>query len=162
MIKRTVSSPQQETGGDHTAYRLSSYRDLNPPKSKNSDLPKVSPTRSPPPMAAAAASRAIFCELGTQKSPKPSKQLEIPAIARLPAAEGGGKIVLQPRLCTLRSYGPDSPAAGGRAVVQRRPVRDRDDDVASSFFASLAYYIESHSKSHDFEIVSGRLAMVKD
>ncbi|XP_008784592.1 stress enhanced protein 2, chloroplastic [Phoenix dactylifera] len=100
-------------------------------------------------MAAAGAARAIFCELG-----RGGPRKESPAIPRLRAADPspeGGKIVLQPRLCTLRSYG-----SGARDGV----IRTLKDAESSPFFASLADYIESSRKSHDFEIVSGRLAMV--
>lgn len=73
--------------------------------------------------------------------------------------------MLQPRLCTLRSYG------AGSGVVTRRVLVGEEDgsgasnsggsgSAASSFFASLADYIESSRKSQDFETISGRLAMV--
>lgn len=103
-------------------------------------------------MAAAAISRAIVCELG-QKQQQPSNR--DPALptrgVRLPEPRAeGGKIVLQPRLCTLRSY-------GGKDAGMMRKSSERD---ASPFFVSLADYIESSRKSQQFEIVSGRLAMV--
>lgn len=64
--------------------------------------------------------------------------------------------MLQPRLCTLRSYGSES-----RDGVVRAPLGGGGGgDGVSPFFTSLAEYIESSRKSHDFEIVSGRLAMV--
>ncbi|CAL9765283.1 unnamed protein product [Musa acuminata subsp. burmannicoides] len=100
-------------------------------------------------MAIAGAARAIVCDLGQQRKDSPLP----PPVSRVrlaaPSAESG-KILLQPRLCTLRSYGTRE---GG--VMRRTSVGD-----ASSFFASLADYIESSRKSYHFEIVSGRLAMV--
>lgn len=109
----------------------------------------------------AAAARAIICELAPQKVSSAS--------ASGPAApkkrDAGTKVVLQPRLCTLRSYG------AGSGVVTRRVLVGEEDgsgasnsggsgSAASSFFASLADYIESSRKSQDFETISGRLAMV--
>lgn len=101
----------------------------------------------------AAAARAIICELAPQKvsSTAPKKR------------DAGTKVVLQPRLCTLRSYG------AGSGVVTRRILTGEEDgsgaadsggSSASPFFASLANYIESSRKSQDFETISGRLAMV--
>jgi hypothetical protein len=97
--------------------------------------------------------RAILCELAPQKvsSTAPKKR------------DAGTKVVLQPRLCTLRSYG------AGSGVVTRRILAGEEDgsgaadsggSSASPFFASLANYIESSRKSQDFETISGRLAMV--
>ncbi|GKV12119.1 hypothetical protein SLEP1_g23310 [Rubroshorea leprosula] len=104
----------------------------------------------------AAVAGAIRCELPSAK----------PAVLRKETASGpapvqrvklgeaeNGKIVLQPRLCTLRSYGSDR---GG--VMRTR--RDGGADEGSPFFETLSEYIESSKKSHDFEIISGRLAMV--
>ncbi|KAL6844035.1 hypothetical protein ACP4OV_025708 [Aristida adscensionis] len=104
--------------------------------------------------AMAAAARAIICEMAPQKG------AAAPAPAR--RRDGGGKIMLQPRLCTLRSYG------AGSGVVTRRMLAGEEEggggaesgDSASPFFASLAHYIESSRKSQDFETISGRLAMV--
>ncbi|AQK46515.1 2-Sep [Zea mays] len=101
----------------------------------------------------AAAARAIICELAPQKvsSTAPKKR------------DAGTKVVLQPRLCTLRSYG------AGSGVVTRRILTGEEDgsgaadsggSSASPFFASLANYIESSRKSQDFETISGRLAMM--
>ncbi|XP_072981074.1 stress enhanced protein 2, chloroplastic [Typha angustifolia] len=99
--------------------------------------------------AAAASARAIFCELAPQR---PGSAAPIPRLRSADPSSEGGKIVLQPRLCTLRSYG-----SGARDLVVRTP---RDADDTSPFFASLADYIESSRKSQDFEIVSGRFAMI--
>ncbi|NP_001152247.2 Stress enhanced protein 2, chloroplastic [Zea mays] len=106
----------------------------------------------------AAAARAIICELAPQK---------VSSTASGPAApkkrDAGTKVVLQPRLCTLRSYG------AGSGVVTRRILAGEEDgsgaadsggSAALPFFASLADYIESSRKSQDFETISGRLAMV--
>lgn len=59
--------------------------------------------------------------------------------------------MLQPRVCTLRSYG------GDRGGV----IRAGGEDGVSRFFEILSDYVESSKKSHDFEIMSGRLAMVE-
>lgn len=69
------------------------------------------------------------------------------------------QILLQPRLCTLRSYGED------RFSVLRKTVVDvgggeRREMVESTFMEKLFEYIESSNKSHEVEILSGRLAMV--
>ncbi|CAL9097481.1 unnamed protein product [Musa acuminata var. zebrina] len=100
-------------------------------------------------MAIAGAARAIVCDLGQQRKDSPLPPPVLRVRLAEPSAESG-KILLQPRLCTLRSYGTRE---GG--VMRRTSVGD-----ASSFFASLADYIESSRKSYHFEIVSGRLAMV--
>ncbi|KAG8043636.1 hypothetical protein GUJ93_ZPchr0458g22880 [Zizania palustris] len=101
----------------------------------------------------AAAARAIICEMTPQKlAPTSSPQT---------TRRDGRKIVLQPRLCTLRSY-----SAGSGVVARRRPLAGEEDSGGGSdaggspFFASLADYIESTRKSQDFETISGRLAMV--
>ncbi|XP_039146000.1 LOW QUALITY PROTEIN: stress enhanced protein 2, chloroplastic [Dioscorea cayenensis subsp. rotundata] len=112
----------------------------------------------------AMAARAIYCELSPTRSSSPSSPRRdptpsAPAAAVLPGRRSveSGKIVLQPRLCTLRSYGSES-----RNGVVRAPLGGGDGGGGgvSPFFTSLAEYIESSRKSHDFEIVSGRLAMV--
>uniref|UniRef100_A0ACD5V1U4 Uncharacterized protein n=1 Tax=Avena sativa TaxID=4498 RepID=A0ACD5V1U4_AVESA len=99
----------------------------------------------------AAAARAIVCE--AVAPPPPSQQ---------PRREGGGKIVLQPRLCTLRSYGAGGIDAVTRKRLPGEAVEGGVGDAArgTPFFASLADYIESSRKSQDFETISGRLAMV--
>ncbi|XP_042410530.1 stress enhanced protein 2, chloroplastic-like [Zingiber officinale] len=101
--------------------------------------------------AATAIAGAIVCELGKKQHRPSNRDQALPTRGvRLPEPPaGGGKIVLQPRLCTLRSYG------GNDAGVMRKSEKD-----ASPFFASLADYIESSRKSQQFEIASGRLAMV--
>lgn len=94
---------------------------------------------------ALAGARPVFCRLGAEK----------PAAVELQrvkvAAESGGKIVLQPRVCTLRSFG------GDRGGVIRA---NREEDQVPRFFEILSDYVESSKKSHDFEIISGRLAMI--
>ncbi|XP_073158056.1 stress enhanced protein 2, chloroplastic [Henckelia pumila] len=67
-------------------------------------------------------------------------------------SENYGKIVLQPRLCTLRSF------AGERGGVMKQ-AKNPNVDV-SRFFVTLSDYIDSSKKSQDFEIISGRLAMI--
>ncbi|XAR73301.1 hypothetical protein NMG60_11007221 [Bertholletia excelsa] len=99
----------------------------------------------------ATAARLVFCEL---QSAKPAVQ-KVRGSDLSPTTPDNVKIVLQPRLCTLRSYASD------RAGVIR-PMKDgRDDDgEVSPFFATLSDYIESSKKSQDIETISGRLAMV--
>ncbi|CDP12913.1 unnamed protein product [Coffea canephora] len=119
-----------------------------------------------------ALARPVFCELKSQnpvveKSSNLGLNLQVQK-ARVPAevtqtsGENGGsstssssaKIVLQPRLCTLRTYGSD------RVGVMKTKGVNGEDDQMPRFFATLSEYIESSKKSHDFEIISGRLAMV--
>lgn len=112
------------------------------------------------------AARLIVCNV---KSNKPSK--DEPAagpVVSLPVqrvrltdatvvTNDRAKILLQPRVCTLRSYGSD------RFGVMRMRNMDGhggDGDDVSRFFEMLSEYIESSKKSQDFEIISGRLAMV--
>ncbi|CAN1157792.1 Stress enhanced protein 2, chloroplastic [Linum perenne] len=68
-------------------------------------------------------------------------------------------ILLQPRLCTLRSYGDDR-----FGVVKRKKDGSGGggggDYEVSRFFETLSEYIESSKKSQDFEIILGRFAMV--
>ncbi|KQJ84874.1 stress enhanced protein 2, chloroplastic [Brachypodium distachyon] len=103
--------------------------------------------------AAAAAVRTIVCEAAPLQRPQQQPRRERDG--------GAGKIVLQPRLCTLRSYG--APGSGAAVTRRRLPGEGDDMEVASGgapFFASLADYIDSSRKSQDFETISGRLAMV--
>jgi len=108
----------------------------------------------------ASATRVTNCEL---RPPKPSSSRSRPRKPgpvqfSIPKPESANtNIVLQPRLCTLRSYGSDPVGA----IIKTRKEQDMQvtDDV-SSFFATLSEYIESSKKSQDFEIISGRLAMV--
>lgn len=112
----------------------------------------------------ASVARAINCRLGAgQKAAVVGFRRELTAQMRRVKVgneeEGGSgnnnnnnNIVLQPRLCTLRSYGSDK--AG---VIKTK--RDGGDEV-SPFFETLSEYIDSSKKSQDFEIISGRLAMV--
>ena len=67
-------------------------------------------------------------------------------------SDNTGKIMLQPRLCTLRSYGSDRSG-----IIMTR--KDGPDEV-SPFFETLSAYIESSKKSQDLEIIFGRLAMI--
>lgn len=103
----------------------------------------------------ATVARVIRCERlstkpGANTSREQGGQVQV---QRVKVGEPeNGKIVLQPRLCTLRSYGSDRVG-----VMKTR--REENDDV-SPFFETLSEYIESTKKSQDFEIISGRLAMV--
>ncbi|CAI8619024.1 unnamed protein product [Vicia faba] len=111
----------------------------------------------------ASTTRVTHCDLRPPKPPsrplldKPAPvQLSIPK-PKLTEPEGAAtNIVLQPRLCTLRSYGSDPIAA----VIKSRKQDTQVTDDVSSFFATLSEYIESSKKSQDFEIISGRLAMM--
>ncbi|XP_027365260.1 stress enhanced protein 2, chloroplastic [Abrus precatorius] len=103
----------------------------------------------------ASAARVLHCQLRSSSRPTvPEKEhggsvhLAIPKPKSV-EAEATNNIVLQPRLCTLRSYGSD-----------RLGVMKSGKDDVSPFFATLSEYIESSKKSHDFEIISGRLAMM--
>ncbi|CAD6259369.1 unnamed protein product [Miscanthus lutarioriparius] len=114
----------------------------------------------------AAAARAIICELAPQKVSSTTAAAAASGPAAPKKRDAGTKVVLQPRLCTLRSYG------AGSGVVTRRILVGEEDgsraadsgggsgSAASPFFASLNDYIESSRKSQDFETISGRLAML--
>lgn len=99
----------------------------------------------------------VFCEL------KPQTQKAEPAgfipVQKLRVSEPGqeiGKIMLQPRLTTLRSFGSDPVGV----IKTKNGAFNGEDSEVSPFFATLSEYIESSKKSHDFEIISGRLAMI--
>ncbi|KAK7399476.1 hypothetical protein VNO78_10659 [Psophocarpus tetragonolobus] len=101
----------------------------------------------------ASTTRLVHCELRSARPPvRPAGPVQVQAtipIAKTKAKDKAeANIVLQPRLCTLRSYASD------RAGL----IKTRKD--VSPFFATLSDYIESSKKSHDFEIISGRLAMM--
>ena len=111
----------------------------------------------------AMATRAIRCQVPSLvtrcESSEPIKQIQIQQRPRGGDLAENGKIVLQPRLCTLRSYGSEMIVAkkdGGRGGDEGSEV-----ELASPFFETLTDYIESSKKSQDFETISGRLAMVK-
>ncbi|KAL9329690.1 hypothetical protein ACSQ67_004693 [Phaseolus vulgaris] len=107
---------------------------------------------------ASAAARVTHCELRPARTAVRGRELGGPVQVTIPKpkaveAEGANaNIVLQPRLCTLRSYGSDR-----FGVIKTR--REGGDEVLP-FFAALSDYIESSKKSQDFEIISGRLAMM--
>ncbi|KDP35239.1 hypothetical protein JCGZ_09398 [Jatropha curcas] len=104
----------------------------------------------------ARVARAIHCQLNVEKPAVLRRDSAVSVQAPAPKIKQGEtentKIMLQPRLCTLRSYGEDR-----FGVVKMK--RDGGDEV-SPFFDTLSDYIESSKKSHDFEIISGRLAMI--
>ena len=110
---------------------------------------------------ARVVARAVHCELGAQK-PAVSRKEPAVSVQVAPAATKikqtaeleNTKIMLQPRLCTLRSYGED------RVAVVKSRKEGGDEEISSLFFETLSEYIESTKKSRDFEIISGRLAMV--
>lgn len=106
---------------------------------------------------AAAAPVRISIRCDAQAQPRTSEpgsaRRSLPLTPRTRPVEpvsDKAKILLQPRLCTLRSYGP-----GGD---ERVPARK--DAAMSPFLASLSDYIENSRKSQDMEIIFGRLAMV--
>ncbi|KAJ9670856.1 hypothetical protein PVL29_027039 [Vitis rotundifolia] len=102
----------------------------------------------------ATAAQAVLRVVQSQKSAAPAREQAVVPAQKLRASDSSPdnlKILLQPRLCTLRSYGPDRSG-----VIKTR----RDGDDVSPFFATLSEYIESSKKSQDFEIISGRLAMI--
>ncbi|KAF5202646.1 Stress enhanced protein 2 protein [Thalictrum thalictroides] len=105
--------------------------------------------------ATSTVARAIFCESQTQKSISSNKELVVRKLIT-GSSNDNDKIVLQPRVCTLRSFSSNGPG-------QVKTRRDVDDDASirvSSFFASLSEYIENSRKTQDYEIISGRFAMV--
>ncbi|KAI4317199.1 hypothetical protein L6164_025090 [Bauhinia variegata] len=108
----------------------------------------------------ASATRLTQCELRAPTAAVRSKEASGPVQVSIPKPKAANpestNIVLQPRLCTLRSYGSDRD---GVIKTNKRDGVDCDDDV-SPFFAILSEYIESSKKSQDFEIISGRLAMI--
>ncbi|WJX47645.1 hypothetical protein P8452_34311 [Trifolium repens] len=111
----------------------------------------------------ASATRVTHCELRPPKQTSPTRpeksgpvQFSIPKPKPVDSESANSNIVLQPRLCTLRSYGSDPIAA----VIKTRKEDTQVTDDVSSFFATLSDYIESSKKSHDFETISGRLAMM--
>ncbi|KAJ0097129.1 hypothetical protein Patl1_27549 [Pistacia atlantica] len=106
----------------------------------------------------ASVARAILCQLDSQK-PAVDNQgqpllgpVQIPRLKVGEAETVNNKIVLQPRLRTLRSYGSDK---AGLTKMEK----DGGDEVPP-FFETLSDYIESSKKSPDFEIISSRLTMV--
>ncbi|XP_030534986.1 stress enhanced protein 2, chloroplastic [Rhodamnia argentea] len=108
----------------------------------------------------ATAARAVHCQLPATKQEvarrEPAGPVQV-SVQRPKQAEpdgGNGKIQLQPRLCNLRSYGSDPVG-----IIKSKRVGGGGDAV-SPFFETLSEYIESSKKSQDFEIISGRLAMI--
>lgn len=108
----------------------------------------------------ASPTRVAHCQLRPPARTVHLKEQAIPAQISIPkpkpAEPETTNIVLQPRLCNLRSYGSDRP---GSVIRTGKDVVDGADNVYP-FFATLSEYIESSQKSHDFEIISGRLAMM--
>ncbi|MQM16653.1 hypothetical protein Taro_049612 [Colocasia esculenta] len=116
---------------------------------------------------AAAFRRAIACELAPEKAAMAKRASRPPSVAANPApriqpadpSPEGARIVLQPRVTNLRSYG--AGASREAAVVISSPRREvPGGGYFSPFYASLADYIESSRRSQDFETLSGRLAML--
>lgn len=111
------------------------------------------------------AARSVRCQLqsrepaAARRDPMTGVPVSVPRTKQSAGESSSevGKIMLQPRLCTLRSYGPDRRPVGSTATIK---TRRGGCDVAPPFFETLSEYIESSKKSHDFEIISGRLAMV--
>ncbi|KAL6227849.1 hypothetical protein ACLB2K_001805 [Fragaria x ananassa] len=110
----------------------------------------------------AMAARGIRCELRRFQNPavrSGGDQPLPPAQVTVPKLTKNAKIMLQPRLCTLRSYGSDDSDLV--SVMKTKKDGGVVGDEAMSFFATLSDYIDSSKKSQDFEIVSGRLAMTR-
>ncbi|KAL6993092.1 Septin-6 [Sarracenia purpurea var. burkii] len=105
----------------------------------------------------ATAARLLFCELQSAK-PAVTVPVQVQRVrgSELSPTSDNVKIVLQPRLCTLRSYGSDRVGV----IKSRKDGGNGDDGSVSSFFATLSDYIESSKKSQDIETISGRLAMI--
>ncbi|KAK4366810.1 hypothetical protein RND71_014690 [Anisodus tanguticus] len=110
----------------------------------------------------ALRARPVFCELKPQTHKAepavftPVQKLRVSSSSEPAGQENNnGKIMLQPRLTTLRSFGSDPVG-----VIKTKNGFHGEDDEVSPFFATLSYYIESSKKSQDFEIISGRLAMI--
>lgn len=109
----------------------------------------------------ATVARAIRSELLSNK-PEAIPRRELGGQAPVQRVKLDGlaenKILLQPRLCTLRSYGSDR---GGVLKTRKEEAETPPEGgEVSSFYDILSEYIESSKKSQDFEIISGRLAMV--
>nr|GME20860.1 stress enhanced protein 2, chloroplastic [Ipomoea batatas] len=128
-----------------------------PAPSSPSLLALFSPIRS-----MALVPRPVVCELKSQTPPlQKAEAVSVPNYnnkvrVAVEGNEYNGKIVLQPRMCTLRSFASDPVG-----VIKTSSVAAGDnDDEVSTFFATLSDYIESSKKSQDFEIISGRLAMI--
>uniref|UniRef100_A0A7N0TSU4 Stress enhanced protein 2 n=1 Tax=Kalanchoe fedtschenkoi TaxID=63787 RepID=A0A7N0TSU4_KALFE len=106
----------------------------------------------PPPVPAA---QRVGGEVGLSSAPAGVKVRQEGAVV---GRKQPGQILLQPRVCTLRSYG------GDRFGVLRTTAVDGGGEkrelVDSTFMQKLFEYIESSKKSHEVEIVFGRLAMV--
>ncbi|KAI3872762.1 hypothetical protein MKW92_022404 [Papaver armeniacum] len=108
-------------------------------------------------MATTVSCRAILCEL------KPEK-LAIQKLKSVNLSSNDDvKIFLQPRVCTLRSYGSERAGLIKTSTQPRRVVVDNGDyaeideyDGGSPFFPSLSEYIESSRKSRDIEMIFGR------
>ncbi|KAF7850611.1 hypothetical protein BT93_L5213 [Corymbia citriodora subsp. variegata] len=110
----------------------------------------------------ATAARAVHCRLpaarGEAGRREPAGPVQVSVQRLKPAAPdaGNGKILLQPRLCTLRSYGSEPVGI----IKSKRADGSSGGNAVSPFFETLSEYIESSRKSQDFEIISGRLAMI--
>ncbi|KAK1391946.1 stress enhanced protein 2, chloroplastic [Heracleum sosnowskyi] len=108
----------------------------------------------------ALAVRPVFCQLNSAHKAAAQPQQAEPLQISVPVQNlDAGKIVLQPRLCTLRSYASDR-AAMIKSNKTNGGVDGLEDGEVSRFFGTLSEYIESTRKSQDFEIISGRLAMI--
>lgn len=110
----------------------------------------------------ATATRAPHCQLRSPRSAVRYRGQSAPVQVSVPKPKTTGdpersNIVLQPRLGNLRSYGSDPVG-----VIKTRNDGDDAADDVSPFFATLSEYVENYKKSQDFEIISGRLAMVSD
>ncbi|KAG7034393.1 Stress enhanced protein 2, chloroplastic, partial [Cucurbita argyrosperma subsp. argyrosperma] len=128
---------------------------LNPPFSDSSFPLLILPfspilNRTPHSLFHMAASpRSVHCQLRSSLPDVPPRSP--PASISLPKLKSADsdtpKILLQPRLCTLRSFGSD-PVVPIKAKRVAAGDASDDDDV-SRFFATLSEYIESSKDSHE-------------
>ena len=151
------------------AYSISSRFLSSHPSARSSLLQKTSPrlTSSPIPVAASLLPKS-------SSSPSSSSHRNVqphaidPRLSAISDQDPGSssssssslsssvspsaKIVLPPRLCTLREFGD--------GMVAVDDVDSASETNVSNFFQSLAANIELSAKVQDWEILSGRLAMV--
>ena len=152
-VRHLITGPHENVNA--ASRDVDSYATAKLPENKNQlSYPSQIPWIPRDSRSMATAAQAVLRVLQSQKSAAPAREPAVVPAQKLRASDSSPdnlKIVLQPRLCTLRSYGPDRSG-----VIKTR----RDGDDVSPFFATLSEYIESSKKSQDFEIISGRLAMV--
>ncbi|XP_021759163.1 stress enhanced protein 2, chloroplastic-like [Chenopodium quinoa] len=115
-------------------------------------------------MASMVSTRVVHCELQT------SRQAPVRLGPDSTSSPDQAKIILQPRLCTLRSYASDRGSGVIKTIVTKSKdgsggfdvdgIDQGEELLLSPFLANLYEYIESSKKSQDFEIITGRIAMI--